>query len=104
MISPDVEGISLLRLAIASIAVIGLLGGFAWLLKYIVARGWLSQIKISNNSRIKLVETLPLDARRRMVIVRCDNKEHLLLLGVNQDLVVDSNLPSPQLPENENEK
>ena len=42
--------------------------------------------------RLAIVETLTLDARRRLVIVRRDDAEHLLLLGINQDIVVEANL------------
>jgi flagellar protein FliO/FliZ len=31
--------------------------------------------------RLAIVEVLPVDARRRLVLVRCDADEHLLLLG-----------------------
>ena len=38
--------------------------------------------------RMRITETLMLDARRRMVIVRVDNREHVLLLGAANDVVV----------------
>lgn len=38
--------------------------------------------------RLKTEEVLPLDARRRLVIVRCDGREALLLIGGPQDVVV----------------
>ena len=38
--------------------------------------------------RLKVSESLMLDPRRRMVIVRCDGKEHLLLLSAAGDIVV----------------
>jgi flagellar protein FliO/FliZ len=38
--------------------------------------------------RLKTEEVLPLDSRRRLVIVRCDGREALLLLGGPQDVVV----------------
>jgi flagellar protein FliO/FliZ len=37
---------------------------------------------------MRVTETLMLDARRRMVIVRVDNREHVLLLGAANDVVV----------------
>jgi flagellar protein FliO/FliZ len=42
--------------------------------------------------RLSVVETLYLDPKHRMVIVKCDEKEHLLMLGVNTDLVVDAHI------------
>jgi flagellar protein FliO/FliZ len=38
--------------------------------------------------RLKVMETLMLDPRRRLVIVRCDEREHLLLLSPGADIVV----------------
>ncbi len=46
--------------------------------------------------RLKLVETLPIDPRRRLAIVRCDDREHLLILGTNGETVVETNLKAPQ--------
>lgn len=38
--------------------------------------------------RMRVTESLMLDPRRRMVIVRCDDREHVLLLGPGGDIVV----------------
>lgn len=38
--------------------------------------------------RLKISESLMIDPRRRLVIVRCDEREHLLLLGPGGDVVV----------------
>lgn len=38
--------------------------------------------------RLKISESLMIDPRRRLVIVRCDGREHLLLLGPGGDVVV----------------
>lgn len=46
--------------------------------------------------RLKLVETLSLDPRRRLAIVRCDDREHLLILGTNSETVIETRLKAPQ--------
>jgi len=38
--------------------------------------------------RLKVSESLMLDPRRRLVIVRCDGREHLILCGPGGDVVV----------------
>ncbi|MEZ6024009.1 MAG: flagellar biosynthetic protein FliO [Hyphomonadaceae bacterium] len=38
--------------------------------------------------RLKVTESLMLDPRRRMVLVRCDGREHLILLSPAGDVVV----------------
>ncbi len=40
--------------------------------------------------RLAVVETLALDARRRLVLIRRDQREYLLLLGQSSEIVVDN--------------
>jgi flagellar protein FliO/FliZ len=42
--------------------------------------------------RLSVVEITPIDARRRLVLVRRDDREHLLLLGIGQDLVIEAGI------------
>ncbi len=98
MIAPEPEHVSLLRVALAFSVVLGLLAGLALSLKYIGVRGLRLPGMPAQSSRMKVVETLPLDVRRRLVIVRCDGGEHLLLLGANNDIVVESDLGKNQPP------
>ncbi|WP_375642449.1 MULTISPECIES: hypothetical protein [unclassified Bartonella] len=57
----------------------------------------LSTGRFSNNrkkslSRLALCEVISIDRARRLVLVRCDNKEHLLLIGGLTDVVVESDI------------
>ncbi|RAU20180.1 hypothetical protein CU669_19805 [Paramagnetospirillum kuznetsovii] len=54
----------------------------------------------SGARRLALVDALPLDGKRRLVLVRRDDREHLLLLGAEGDLVIERNCAAPcfQLP------
>ncbi|WP_273754231.1 MULTISPECIES: flagellar biosynthetic protein FliO [unclassified Bartonella] len=45
-------------------------------------------------SRLALCESISIDRTRRLVLVRCDNKEHLLLIGGLTDMVVESDITS----------
>ena len=45
--------------------------------------------------RLTLVEQMSLDTKRRLVLIRRDDVEHLILLGPNSDLIVKSGI-SPQ--------
>jgi len=40
--------------------------------------------------RLSVLETLYLDPKRRLILVRCDSKEHLLLLSLSGDLLIHS--------------
>lgn len=39
------------------------------------------QVKTPSERRLAVVETLMLDPQRRLVLIRCDQTEHLILLG-----------------------
>ncbi|WP_336294822.1 hypothetical protein [Bartonella sp. CB169] len=43
-------------------------------------------------SRLTLCDTIAIDRVRRLVLIRCDDKEHLLLVGGLTDVVVESNI------------
>lgn len=76
---------------VASLAlVLGLMGGLALILKKI----GLGNIGIvpADKRRLKIVEILPLDARRKALILRRDEKEHLVILGVNGETVIETDI------------
>lgn len=45
--------------------------------------------------RLHIVEVMPLDPKHRLVLVRRDATEHLLLLGATQDAVVETGIAAP---------
>ncbi|MCK5375173.1 MAG: flagellar biosynthetic protein FliO, partial [Alphaproteobacteria bacterium] len=47
-----------------------------------------------NNRRLRLVESLPLDARRRLVLLECDKIQHLVILSASGETVIESNIPA----------
>lgn len=76
----------IMRLLVSLGFVIALMGGLAFVLKRLGFAGSLPQAQ--GQKRLKVLETLPLDARRRLMIVQCDDQEHLVLLGANGETVV----------------
>lgn len=48
------------------------------------------------NKRLEVKEMLTLDPRRRLVLIRRDDVEHLLLLGHEASHVVESNITPPE--------
>lgn len=72
------------RAVFALIATLGLVLGVA----YGARRLGMLQANPQARRRLKLTESLMLDPRRRLVIVRCDGREHLLLLSPAGDVVV----------------
>jgi flagellar protein FliO/FliZ len=43
-------------------------------------------------SRVAIVGSAPIDARRRLIVLRRDNVEHLLLIGGGSDMVIEPNI------------
>ena len=48
--------------------------------------------------RLKLVEIMAIDNRRRLALVRRDGVEHLLILGADGETVVETNITPPPAP------
>jgi flagellar protein FliO/FliZ len=94
----DPADFSWLRVFLAFSVVLALMGVMAFVLKYVGTRGFALPSKGLRLRRLQIVEALPVDARRRFVIVRCDGREHLLLLSAQGDIVVEANLPAPATP------
>ncbi|MBU6475168.1 MAG: flagellar biosynthetic protein FliO [Alphaproteobacteria bacterium] len=46
----------------------------------------------ASRRRLKIVEYLPVDHKHRLVLVRRDNREHLLLLGHESETVVETGI------------
>jgi flagellar protein FliO/FliZ len=94
-----VDLIDFTRYAAALFVVLGLLGGFAWLARRAQSRGLFPGMspQAGRTRRMKLVESLLVDARRRLVIVEIDGRETVLLLGANGEQVVDAAIrPAPE--------
>lgn len=81
----------LLGAIVAFLFVLGLLGALFLLLRRAQEAGmpWLTTAG-RGPRRLKVQESLMLDPRHRLVLVRRDDREHLLLLGPGQDLLVES--------------
>ena len=98
----------LLKFASAFVFVICLMLILPWVLRRAGLPGAV-MVSPGTRKRLKIVEFLPLDTRRRLVLVRRDDKEHLLVLGPDGETVVESGIPAPEsniveLPVNREQK
>jgi flagellar protein FliO/FliZ len=77
------------RFLAALLFVLGLIGLTAWL-----ARRFRLGTGAPHGAarRLAVLETLPLDARRKLVLIRRDASEHLLLLSPNGDRLVEGGI------------
>jgi len=66
----------------------------AWLAVRRFAPGMLRSAP-NTEKRLTITDTLALDARRRMVIVRDGDTEHVLLLGLTQETFIESRAVKP---------
>lgn len=57
--------------------------------------GWLSVGPSRDGRRLQLVEALPLDPKRRLVLIRRDEVEHLVILAPDGGLVIERGFPAP---------
>ncbi|NRG18025.1 flagellar biosynthetic protein FliO [Rhizobiales bacterium] len=75
---------------IAVLIVLALIAVFVWILRRITG----SRMSGNRNRqpRIAVMDATGLDARRRLVLIRRDNVEHLLLIGGPSDVVVEQNI------------
>jgi flagellar protein FliO/FliZ len=82
-----------LRFFLVLMVVLGLIFGLGWLLKRIGigdgARG-----PLARRRRLGTIESATLDARHKIVLVRRDDVEHLVLVGPNTSQVVESGIPA----------
>lgn len=87
------DTVLLLKFAAVFVFVITLMLLFSWFLKRLGLAGS-GVLRSSDKRRLRVVEFLPLDHRRRLVLIKRDDREHLLVLGPEGETVVETNIPS----------
>lgn len=83
-----------LVVVIGLVVVLALIGLFLRLSKMISSPGFRSK----NMARLGVLEAVAVDTKRRLVLVKCDQKEHLILIGGDNDLVVDNDVRNQSKP------
>ena len=84
----------ILRLLAAMAFVLALMGGLALALKRLGLGG--TPVVAPHKKRLKLIESMALDSRRRAVLFQRDNKQHLVILGPNSETVVETDIKLPK--------
>jgi flagellar protein FliO/FliZ len=79
-------------LALAIVLVLILL--VSWLLKFISNAS--GKAVRGRNKRLAVIDTLNVDQKRQLLIVRRDDVEHLILIGGPQDLVIEGGFSAPE--------
>src|SRR6185436_10765951 len=76
---------------IAFVVVLLLIAGATWLVRRFGATRVDAGAR-SRQPRLAVIDAAAVDARRRLVIIRRDNVEHLLMIGGPTDVVVETNI------------
>lgn len=87
------EMTSYLRVVASLALVVGLMMAVLYLLRRFNIGGMVA--RPGARRRLAVVETMAVDSRRRLLLVRRDGVEHLLLVGGAQDLVVEGGIAPP---------
>jgi flagellar protein FliO/FliZ len=76
----------------AFVGVLALIGGAAWLVRRFAGNRLGANTNRGRMPRLAVIDAAAVDGRRRLVLVRRDNIEHLLMIGGPTDIVVESNI------------
>jgi flagellar protein FliO/FliZ len=88
------EGPDYIKFAAALVFVLALMLALSFVMKRL-GPGGSSALLSTGKRRLKIVESLPLDGRRKAMIVQRDDQQHLVILGPTGETVVETNIPAP---------
>src|SRR6187200_2839937 len=81
-----------LKILLGFFVVFGLIGLIAWGLRRYAAERFGGSSARGRQPRLAVVDAAAVDGRRKLVIIRRDNVEHLLMIGGPTDVVVEQNI------------
>lgn len=87
------------KFVLALLFVLGLIGLLA-----LAAKRWglglpQAQVRRGRNKRLGIVEVANLDTKRRLILIKRDDVEHLIILGHNGETVVETGITPPSEPD-----
>src|SRR5438128_7563187 len=86
------DNMQTLTFLFAFIAVLALIGVAAWLVRRFGTNRLGANTNRGRMPRLAVIDAAAVDGRRRLVLVRRDNVEHLLMIGGPTDIVVEPNI------------
>lgn len=81
-----------IRFLVAFMIVLALIGLTFWLIRRFGGTRVGTATARGRQPRLAVIDAAPVDGRRRLVLIRRDNVEHLLLIGGPSDVVVEQNI------------
>src|SRR5688500_6804888 len=86
------ESTLIVRFVVAFVIVLALIGLTFWLIRRFGTTRVGAAAQRGRQPRLAVIDAAPVDGRRRLVLVRRDNVEHLLMIGGPSDIVVEQNI------------
>jgi len=83
----------IIKFIAALVFVLALMGGLALAVRKF---GSNHPLTAPHKRRLKIMEVLPLDAKRKAVLLKRDGREHLVILGANSETLIESGIESQQ--------
>ena len=85
------DGVAFIRFLAAFLFVLALIGGCVWAARRF---GLVARIgtRTKPGQRLQLVDVLPIDARRRAVLIRRDDVEHLVIIGEKEATLIEGGI------------
>jgi flagellar protein FliO/FliZ len=90
------EGQLAVKLLVGLIVVISLLFAFVWALRRFGGERLGGSAARGRQPRLAVIDAATVDGRRRLILIRRDNVEHLLIIGGPTDVVVEQNIVRAQ--------
>lgn len=87
---PDLN--TLILFVAAALFVVALIALLAWAFKTFFGRPSASSFMRARDKRLGVVESAAMEGRRKLVLVRRDEVEHLIMIGGPVDVVVESGI------------
>lgn len=82
---------------LALVFVLALIALVAWAYRRFMTGGQMLG-GLRGPGRIQVVEVRPIDTRRRAVLIRRDDREHLILLSPTSETVIETGIPADGAP------
>ena len=83
-----------LRFLLALLLVLAIIAGLTWVARRFGLGGQLTP-NAGKSPRLSVVEVKSLDPRRKLVLLRRDDREYLVLLGAGQDMLLEGGIQAP---------
>src|SRR5580692_3961596 len=80
------------KVLLALLIAIGLAGGVFYLVRFVGASRFGPTSIRGRQPRLAVIEVAGVDGRRRLVLIRRDNVEHLVMIGGPTDVVIEQNI------------